>query len=93
VIAVSGQTATVSAICPDGSGSVSAQGSGNSAQWQGSFTCPPVALAGTCAAITLTHQTASLMLDSTGTLTATGSGLASGCGITSALTLTFDGTK
>jgi len=92
VIAVSGQTATVSAICPDGSGSISAQGSGDSAEWQGSFTCPPVAL-GTCPAITVTYQNASMTLNSNGTLTANGSGVASGCGFYSAVTLTFNGTK
>ncbi len=92
VIAVSGQTATVSAICPDGSGSISAQGSGDSAQWRGSFTCPPLAL-DTCPAVTLTYQNASMTLNSNGTLTANGSGVATGCGISSPVTLTFNGTK
>jgi hypothetical protein len=92
VIAVSGQTATVSAICPDGSGSISAQGSGDSAAWQGSFTCPPIAL-DTCPAVTLTYQNASMTLNANGTLTASGSGIASGCAITLPVTLTFNGAK
>jgi hypothetical protein len=92
VIAASGQTATVSAICPDGSGSVVAQGSGRSAQWQGSTACPPLET-DVCSAVTLTFQNATLTLNEDGTLTTNAAGIATGCAITVPVTFTFDGTK
>jgi hypothetical protein len=42
VIAVSGQNATFSDVCLDGSGSLTIQGSGRSATWSGNYACPPV---------------------------------------------------
>src|SRR5438128_1306077 len=41
-VAVSGKNATFTGVCLDGSGSVTAHGSGNSASWSGSLVCPAV---------------------------------------------------
>jgi hypothetical protein len=92
VIAVSGQTATAAAVCPDGSGSIAIQGSGDTAEWHGAYSCAPVAL-GACSTVTLTYQSIVATLNGSGTLSAVGSGVASGCGTSSAVTLTFSGSK
>jgi len=39
-VSVDGTSLSVGGICPDGSGTVSARGSGRSASWDGSLTCP-----------------------------------------------------
>ncbi len=90
-IAVSGSTGNITQVCPDGSGSISFQGSGSSAQWSGNATCPPTPLPGICSAVTLTYQSGSLSLNTANTLTAQGTGVASGCGASRPATLTFVG--
>src|SRR5262249_15368486 len=55
-ITVSGDSATATNICPDGSGSVTAHGNGDTINWTGSVDCPPVALS--CGSATLTYKTA-----------------------------------
>lgn len=92
VIAVSGETAVASAICPDGTGTITARGSGKSAEWAGSYLCPPVAF-DTCSAVSLTYQNATVTLNASGTVTANGSGVANGCGVSSPVTLTFNGSN
>ncbi len=92
-IAVSGSTGNITQVCTDGSGSISFQGSGSSAQWTGTATCPPVAVPGICSAVTLTYQSGSLTLNTANTLTAQGTGMASGCGTSRPATLTFVGSK
>src|SRR5258707_6700409 len=93
-IAVSGSTGNITQVCTDGSGSISFQGSGSSAQWSGPATCPPVALFGICSAVTPTYQSGSLSLNTANTLTAQGTGMASGCGASRVpATLTFVGSK
>lgn len=92
VIAVSGHTATAAAICSDGSGSISTQGSGNTADWHGTYSCSPVAL-GSCPAVTLTFQSIVATLNGNGTLSAIGTGVTTGCATSSAATLTFFGSK
>src|SRR5207237_87701 len=72
VIAVSGQTATVADVCLDGSGSITAQGSGETASWQGSLTCPPVAFSN-CSSVTEVFQSATTTLNGNA-LSAQGSG-------------------
>jgi len=90
-ITVSGDSATATNICPDGSGSVTAHGNGDTINWTGSVDCPPVALS--CGSATLTYKTATLTLSNDGkTLTAQGSGTASVCGVSAPITTSFVGT-
>lgn len=91
IIAVSGTTATFGAFCLDGSGSMTVQGSGDSAYWQGSYTCAPVAFTN-CATVALTYQQASVIFNN-GVLSASGSGTLTGCGFTNTFTLTLTGTR
>jgi len=81
-----GPTATVAHVCPDGSGTVTVNGTDNGpAGWDGgqSLICPAVAL-GNCASVvpTLTLVTVELLAD--GTLSALAAGVADGCGATKA---------
>jgi uncharacterized protein YceK len=93
VIVASGRTATITKLCPDGTGTLVASGSGSAAAWTGSLACPPVAVSG-CSSVTasLTSANGSLSADAT-TLTVQAAGTASGCSFTSAVTLGFVGTK
>jgi hypothetical protein len=93
VVDSSGKTATITKVCPDGSGTVAATGSGNAVAWTGSLTCPPVAISA-CPAVTatLTSASGSLSTDAT-SLTARALGTASGCSFTTSVALTFVGTK
>ena len=90
-IAISGQTATLSGPCLDRSGSISLQGTGKSASWQGSYPCPAVQFS-SCAAVTLTVQSASATLTGK-SLTAQETGTAAGCGSSSTFTVSMTGTK
>lgn len=92
IIAVSGQNATVGYICPDGSGSVTAHGSGNAISWSGRYTCPAVSLLG-CPAVTATYTSAAGTLNGSGTLTVVAQAVTTGCSTTRPGTLTFSGTK
>ena len=78
-VTVSGKTADVSNVCGNGNGSVTitARGSGNSATWSGIVMCTdPV----NCGTLTLTYNSATLNLSSDNkTLTADASGTVSGC--------------
>jgi hypothetical protein len=91
VIAVSGQNATFSDVCLDGSGSLSIHGSGSSASWQGSYACPPVAFTN-CSAVTMTFTSASVVLNGSA-LSAQGSGTATGCSQSKAFTIAMTGSK
>lgn len=91
-VAVAGQTATVALICPDGSGSVSATGSGDVAGWTGTLVCPAVAFGG-CAAVTFVYQSATATLNANGSLTVVASGYGTGCSATRNGTNTFIGNK
>jgi len=89
-VTVSGNSATVTNICPDGSGSVNATGSGNSATWSGTVTCTETANCGTLA---LAYNSASFTLSSDNkTLTADGSGTVSGCSQSATFAVHFVGT-
>lgn len=90
-IAVSGQTATLTGPCLDRSGSISLQGTGRSASWQGSYPCPAVQFSN-CAAVTLTVQNASATLNGT-SLTAQETGTAAGCGSSLSFSVSMTGTK
>jgi hypothetical protein len=91
-VAVSGDSATVTKVCPDGSGAVSSTGSGNTINWTGNLACPPIAVQ-TCSAVTFTYSSATLTLSADGsTLTAEASGQLSGCGGSTSITASFVGT-
>lgn len=92
-ITVSGNTATLTDVCPDGTGSVSTTGSGNSASWTGTLTCPPVQEAAGCS-LTLTFTSATLSLSADGkTLNVQAAGTASGCNLNNTpVAITFVGT-
>ncbi len=90
-ITVSGKTATVTNVCPDGSVTITARGSGNSASWSGIVMCTEQV---NCGALTLTYNSATLTLSSDSkTLTADASGTVSGCSFSNAtLAVHFVGT-
>jgi hypothetical protein len=90
-IAVSGQDATFTQVCPGGTGSITGHGSGRSVSWQGSYVCPPANILG-CPTVVLTLQSASATLNGS-TLSAQGSGNGSGCGVNASYTVAFTGTK
>jgi hypothetical protein len=92
VIAVSGTSATLADLCPDGSGTVTVTGSGQGASWSGTLPCPSIAFTN-CAAVAFTYHTGSMALNGNGSLTVQGTGTANGCGVTLNLTTTFVGTK
>jgi hypothetical protein len=92
-VAVAGRSATISKVCPDGSGSLVATGSDRAAAWSGSLACPPVAV-GPCPSVvaTLTSATGTLSADGL-TLTVDALGTATGCFTTLGLTMSFVGAK
>lgn len=77
-VAVSGETATVSGVCPSGTEAITAQASGDSAEWRGRVSCPPMVLP--ACTVSLTYLTTSLRVNADGTLSASGSGAADACG-------------
>jgi hypothetical protein len=93
VVTASGRTATITRVCPDGTDTVMATGSGHSVAWTGSLACPPVPVS-LCPAVTATLTMASGLLSADGTtLTVEAAGTASGCSLSSPVTLGFVGTK
>ena len=92
-VAVAGRNATISRVCPDGSGAIVATGSANAAAWTGSLSCPPVSVSA-CASVvaTLTSAHGSLSADGLA-LTVRALGSASGCGFTLPVQLDFVGAK
>lgn len=89
VIAVSGNTASVADVCPNGDGSFVTTGSGESATWTGSLLCSTVALTG-CSTVAFTYTSGSVSLNG-GTLSAAGQGSGTGCGLTKPFTMSFSG--
>jgi hypothetical protein len=92
-VSVDGDTAQLSGTCPDGSGSMTAQGAGDSVDWRGTMTCPPDHLDNFCSAAELIFQAATATLKPDGTLTVSGSGVWDGCGASIPVTVTFSGMK
>jgi hypothetical protein len=92
-VAAAGGSATISAVCFDGSGALQAVGSGNTASWHGVLACPPAAVS-ICpsAAVTFASATGTLSADGAA-LTAQGSGSMSGCGMDSTVSISFVGTR
>jgi len=90
---VNGNSATVTQVCLDSSGSMTVTGSGNSAVWNGTLDCPPLPQAGANCSLTLTFTSASATLSANGTtLNATGTGTVTGCGLNTTFTNVFQGT-
>lgn len=86
-------TATLSPVCLDSTGSITATGSGDSASWAGTMVCPPVGI-GQCAAVTLTLTSGKASLSSDGkTLSGQAFGTASGCSTNTNFSWTFTGVK
>lgn len=86
-----GGALTVSGICPDGTGSLRAEGAGERAEWEGAYACPPTPFSD-CAAVTLTYTAASLEVEA-GSLRAQGTGVATGCGAARAFASVFTGRR
>ena len=90
-MAANGDTLTASRFCPDGRGSFSMTGNGRSVNWAGSYTCAYASSA--CATTTMTFTSATFVLNSTTSMTATSQGIIAGCGQSFNVTHTFNGSK
>ena len=94
VVATSGTTASITGLCPDGTGSLAVTGSGTSGSssgvsLSGALGCPAFVLAN-CSMVTFTYQRADMALTGPTTLNVTATGSARGCGNMVDLTTTFD---
>ncbi len=95
VVEVQGSKGTLKGVCFDGTGNITATGSGNTAEWGGTLYCQPVSFgtAYTNVTITLTSAKASLSNDGR-TMTAEATGTATGFSSqTETIYLYFKGTK
>jgi hypothetical protein len=91
-ITVSGNSMQVGFMCPDGTGTVTASGSGNTASWSGSLVCPPTSGVSNCSAAVFTFTSVAPTLSSN-TLNVLAQGNMSGCPSgNGALTLDFSAT-
>ena len=91
-ITVSGYELMTRLACPDGTRlDVIATGSGSTATWTGTFSCPPTAM-GTCSSWVFTRTSVTFTLNGNGTLTAAGVGTLVGCGTSTSCTTSFPGT-
>ena len=94
LITPSGASATVAHVCPDGSGTVTVNGTDNgpagSAQ---NLSCPALAL-GNCASVVPTFTLVTVELLADGTLRALAAGVADGCGaVRVPVAVFFSGTR
>jgi len=90
-ITVSGNDLMTRIACTDGTSlNVTATGSGSTATWNGTFSCPPTAV-GTCSTWVFTRTSVTYTLNANGTLTASGIGTLVGCGTTTNCTTNFSG--
>jgi len=84
---------TISPVCPENTGTITATGKGESFSWTGTTTCPAAAI-GSCASMVVTLQSGTATLSSDlKTLSASASGTATGCSQTSPFGWQFVGTK
>ncbi len=90
--AVSGNLATLTAVCLDATGSLPLTGSGDSATFSGNYSCPPVAFLG-CSSVVLSYSmaTATLVPGTPSHLSVVASGNVAGCQVTDTLATTFVG--
>jgi hypothetical protein len=91
VITVSGDVATVRGVCSDGTGTVAATGSGNSASVTGTLTCQGIPLSG-CESVVFTYTQVAVTLTSNNTIQMGATGNANGCSESTTLTTAFTGT-
>jgi hypothetical protein len=94
VVATSGTTASITGVCPDGTGSRAVTGSGTSASSSGVFLpgtlgCPAIVIAN-CPTVLFTYLRADMTLTGPTTLNVTATGSARGCGNMVDVTTTFD---
>lgn len=89
---VAGDVLAVAGVCPSGSHSLSLRGSGDRAEWAGTYACPAVTV-GDCAnaRVTLTSATAELLAN--GSLRLSLGGTAQLCTGGGKFSLTFVGTR
>jgi len=90
ITTVNGNTLTVTEICPDETGNVTANGSGDEATWSGNYACPAVPVTD-CAAVTITYSKETVTLNGS-TLTVNATGTVTGCGTSGLITVAFSGT-
>lgn len=92
MVTVNGNEAT-SVPCGSATDQV-ATGSGDTASWIGTASCPPVSLTGQfiCASVVFTFTQSTTTLNN-GTLSIVGTGTAAGCSLSYPLTEIFNGTK
>jgi hypothetical protein len=96
-VAVNGNTATATDVCPNGGGSIVATANGSNgpgaALWSGSMACPGIPQTGSNCSLVLTYTAAELILSTDfHTLNAVGSGTVTGCGMNTTFTISFTGT-
>ena len=92
-ITVSGSSLTSTLLCTVGGGiSVTATGSGSTATWSGSSSCPPDVQEGCPSGLVFTHTSRTYTLNADGTLTVSGTGTLSCGGATTGCTTGFSGT-
>ncbi len=85
-----GNKLVFSRLCPDNTGSLVVEGSGDSVKWAGKLVCNPAAFAG-CTRM-LTYEFGVIKLNADRTLVATAEGTSMGCGDKD-FSMTFNGTK
>lgn len=79
---------------PGNKGSLTGNGSGNSASWSGNLVCDPAPAGALWASVVVTLTRGEVTLGSDeSTLTATASGTATGCSQTGPFSWSFTGTK
>jgi hypothetical protein len=91
VVTVSGNTASISGICLDGSSAMTVTGSGTSASFSGSLTCPTALQLFGCPSFIYRYTQAAVSLTSATSLSIVTRGLAEGCGMTEDFSTTFTG--
>jgi hypothetical protein len=92
-ITVSGNSLTARLLCTVGSGiSVTATGSGSTATWAGSLSCPLDVPEGCPSGLVFTHTSRTYTLNANGTLTVSGTATMSCSGGTTDCTTSFPGT-
>jgi hypothetical protein len=98
VVSVTGDSAKLGRVCPDGTGSLAATGSGLAVTWSGSMTCNAAAI-GSCSSVLMTYTSAgaslSLPMDGSGDPTILvfgGTGTGAGCGLSGPFTVSLFGT-
>jgi len=93
VTTVSGNSVEIANLCPSGSATVSASGSGNVASWSGYLVCPSTAFdAWNCSSEVFTYTSVTATLDGAA-LIVVAKGAMGGCGEAGSLTMSFSATR